>query len=491
MAADSIQWLKIWLGVLTFVSVGLIWDSITQRKARKVAEEALAALRLQLKGDEDNIRMALSRGTTALALAKGCQIGLGGVHLRLGKHGRELTGISARVDTLGLSLARKEDAPLWARILAREVPPTIEGDREALHDVPPASGFHESSIPVETDLAEEQPPAAVERPTVQDLLPPEPSAAAPEAPPPATVAPEARVAEAHYRLVHDAAGAAAHCLDPSCDGLGKMSCACPCPRCTQRRAFLTQAQRACGVHVLRTWGESREAWAQRALEIPLDVVLAIDRSAEPPPPVPPPVMPSRKATLLGIRPPEPSKPPTVPMSATPQGTPTAPMPSAKVEEEPETRASTPKQARDRHKTLPSIGQVPKASTHAPASRAGLPSANVDEDSVDKEPTAILEGSKYRLTHAHGRTQVLPQKPAPSKPAPSRKLEEKLDPRVDRLWKQRVAAAQLAGEDVQHCNTPKCFDTGGDIAACYCGCPGCTRVRKLLSDAVQEVLGTKH
>lgn len=62
----------------------------------------------------------------------------------------------------------------------------------------------------------------------------------------------------------------------------------------------------------------------------------------------------------------------------------------------------------------------------------------------------------------------------------------LDARVERLWHEKVAAAQEAGQDARHCHGEKCMDRGEGIALCDCRCEGCGRLLALLISAERAV-----
>jgi hypothetical protein len=59
----------------------------------------------------------------------------------------------------------------------------------------------------------------------------------------------------------------------------------------------------------------------------------------------------------------------------------------------------------------------------------------------------------------------------------------MDARVERRWHEKIAAAQEAGQHVQHCHGERCV-----LGACGCRCDGCIRINGLLAEARREVLG---
>jgi hypothetical protein len=62
-------------------------------------------------------------------------------------------------------------------------------------------------------------------------------------------------------------------------------------------------------------------------------------------------------------------------------------------------------------------------------------------------------------------------------------------RVERLWKEKVAAAQEAGKNAWHCYEASCMPDSDQIAYCGCKCDGCTLVLDLLLQAQREILGS--
>jgi hypothetical protein len=59
----------------------------------------------------------------------------------------------------------------------------------------------------------------------------------------------------------------------------------------------------------------------------------------------------------------------------------------------------------------------------------------------------------------------------------------MDARVERRWHEKIAAAQEAGQHVQHCHGECCV-----LGACECRCDRCIRIKGLLAEARREVLG---
>jgi hypothetical protein len=62
----------------------------------------------------------------------------------------------------------------------------------------------------------------------------------------------------------------------------------------------------------------------------------------------------------------------------------------------------------------------------------------------------------------------------------------LDARVERLWHEKIAAAQEAGQNVAHCHGERCMHRGEGIALCDCRCEGCARLLALLIAAERDV-----
>jgi hypothetical protein len=58
----------------------------------------------------------------------------------------------------------------------------------------------------------------------------------------------------------------------------------------------------------------------------------------------------------------------------------------------------------------------------------------------------------------------------------------------RRWRQKLQAARLAGEDVEHCGSPACKGGAPGLAVCPCDCPACVRRAALLAEAEREVDG---
>jgi hypothetical protein len=67
-------------------------------------------------------------------------------------------------------------------------------------------------------------------------------------------------------------------------------------------------------------------------------------------------------------------------------------------------------------------------------------------------------------------------------------EPTLDARAERLWHQKITAADEAGENVVHCYGAACFHDGEAISACACDCDGCVLVGELLIAAHREITG---
>jgi hypothetical protein len=82
---------------------------------------------------------------------------------------------------------------------------------------------------------------------------------------------------------------------------------------------------------------------------------------------------------------------------------------------------------------------------------------------------------------------------PQTPAERAELDKRQPPgladRVERLWKEKVAAAQEAGHNARHCYEASCMPDSDQIAYCGCKCDACTLVLDLLLQAQREILGS--
>ncbi len=67
--------------------------------------------------------------------------------------------------------------------------------------------------------------------------------------------------------------------------------------------------------------------------------------------------------------------------------------------------------------------------------------------------------------------------------PTAPAEHTIDGRIKRLWHEKIAAAQEAGQDARHCHGARCA-----AGACECQCDGCALIHRLLIEARQEILG---
>jgi hypothetical protein len=64
----------------------------------------------------------------------------------------------------------------------------------------------------------------------------------------------------------------------------------------------------------------------------------------------------------------------------------------------------------------------------------------------------------------------------------------IDARIERLWLQKIAAAQEAGKNARHCHGPLCMSGKHLVETCSCGCDGCELVVDLLITAQREITG---
>jgi hypothetical protein len=82
---------------------------------------------------------------------------------------------------------------------------------------------------------------------------------------------------------------------------------------------------------------------------------------------------------------------------------------------------------------------------------------------------------------------------PQTPAERAELDKQQPPglnaRIERLWHEKVAAAQEAGHNARHCYGDVCLPGGDQIAYCGCKCNACTLVLDLFLQAQREVLAT--
>ena len=61
-------------------------------------------------------------------------------------------------------------------------------------------------------------------------------------------------------------------------------------------------------------------------------------------------------------------------------------------------------------------------------------------------------------------------------------------RIERVWHEKIAAAQEAGQNARHCHGARCLEGQNGIALCDCPCDGCARILDLLTQAMRETTG---
>jgi hypothetical protein len=139
--------LTIWLVVLTILCFALIWDNRTQRKARTVAEQPLASLQAQVAGQGTRIETTFTQSTSALSAARAAELAVLNhrrqLDARLDQHdqaNRVVTSVldahDLRIESLGIAYAQGKTAPPWALILAYP-PVDVKDDRECKAPPPP------------------------------------------------------------------------------------------------------------------------------------------------------------------------------------------------------------------------------------------------------------------------------------------------------------------------------------------------------------------
>lgn len=122
-----------------------------------------------------------------------------------------------------------------------------------------------------------------------------------------------------------------------------------------------------------------------------------------------------------------------------------------------------------------------ARVDAMAARFGVPREEIlvrcaERGTMDLEALALMFHALGKP--ANDETTVSRETLTPTEPS-----MPAMDARVERRWHEKIAAAQDAGQHVQHCHGERC-----PIGACACRCDGCIRINGLLVEARREVLG---
>jgi hypothetical protein len=122
-----------------------------------------------------------------------------------------------------------------------------------------------------------------------------------------------------------------------------------------------------------------------------------------------------------------------------------------------------------------------ARVDAMAARFGVPREEIlvrcaERGTMDLEALALMFHALGKP--ANDETTVSRETLTPTEPS-----MPAMDARVERRWHEKIAAAQDAGQHVQHCHGERC-----PLGACACRCDGCIRINGLLVEARREVLG---
>ncbi len=106
------------------------------------------------------------------------------------------------------------------------------------------------------------------------------------------------------------------------------------------------------------------------------------------------------------------------------------------------------------------------------------------------PTRTAEA--FRKAHPSSPTLVsegiAPPQAKRDTPTPTEPGASTLDARIERLWHEKLAAAQEAGKDARHCHGPLCMTGEHPVEACGCSCDACGLVLDLLVAAQREIKG---
>jgi hypothetical protein len=129
-----------------------------------------------------------------------------------------------------------------------------------------------------------------------------------------------------------------------------------------------------------------------------------------------------------------------------------------------------------------------ASATPPSVPAG--EATASEDEAPLTPHATREGDDGRRTSSAPPPPVrVLGKSEPGRPDSADPKAPSLDARIQRRWRELVAAALDAGQDARHCQREKCFHNDREaIEVCECDCDGCARAGELYIAAKREITG---